>query len=119
MYEVLAYVADMVRSKEERGLALADIVTRLRRDGRLGEGGTGSLSVATHLVFSSIGWLTMLYEPALDPDDNKLQLKHRKLKGKRRTFRTCVIRDFSQNFSTVGHDISITEQPFHRLLYRF
>jgi hypothetical protein len=119
LYEILTCVADVIRSKDKRGLALADIVTLLKQKEQLRESDIRSLCLSMQLVFSGIGWLTMLYEPVLGPESNKLQLQQPKATERQRRFRTNVISNFSQNFSIMNQEVSIVEQPFHRLLHRF
>jgi hypothetical protein len=121
-YRLLIRVAEALKSREKKGLALTDILAVLQdpsQQEHLGKGDEEYQCLAIQLVFSIIGWLTMLYEPVSNPERNKLQLQRPTTTQRQRNLRTDIIHDLSLDISTPRQAASITQYPFHRLLQRF
>jgi hypothetical protein len=122
VYRLMIHTAEALRSREKRGIALADIVTLLqdtRHPEHLRTGNTAYKCLAIQMIFCIAGWLTMLYEPASNQEINKLQLEHPIAVQRLRPFRTDIIHHFSLDMVFPGQSIPITQQPFHRLLHKF
>ncbi|KAG4441815.1 hypothetical protein IFR05_002679 [Cadophora sp. M221] len=79
-------------------------------------------SHATQLVFSAFGWITMLYDPSLNPEKNSLQILCPPSSNPR-TSKLSLIqrrsRHKSQTFSNLRQDLELSDQPFPSLLTVF
>jgi hypothetical protein len=119
LYTLMSLIIREMCMRERKGLALTEIVTTLQEQGSLEITDAGREYRDIQMVFTLVGWLTMLYEPVPNPESNKLQLEQPNAKRKLRLRRNDVIHTFSLNIVSPEQCVSITQQPLHRLLHRF
>ena len=109
MYNLIALVAFMVASQAD--FTLHGLVQELLHQKILKSGDDDHQGLLYQLVFMSVGWLSMLYDPEVEPSKNRLQIK-KDTSGVRKRLRASKIRKFDQDFGQ-------TKQPFRRLLRVF
>ena len=89
----------------ERDLSLANIVHELKHRKMIRTNDQLTLHLAVQLVFMLLGWLTMLYDPKLDPDKDRLQIE---TVGKvsSRLLRSQALHSHDQNFEQVHQPLT-------------
>jgi hypothetical protein len=110
IYQFLIVVANELRSRE--ACTLTDINKELEAKGLISQNRTLSVaSCVNQLVFFAIGWLTMLYDPCMEPRTDMLELENF-IRTSAAPLNTRILYSFSQNFASIEH-------PLHTLLCSF
>ena len=108
VYWTLEIIADSIRTQKE--VTLDAVTSKLKHADLIPP---NSSALTTQMVFTLIGWMTMLYDPRTYPLGKNLQLRCLDLalqKGRRSRGTVCI---------RLSQDISEAAEEFHRMLGQF
>ncbi|KAL8711217.1 MAG: hypothetical protein Q9220_004362 [cf. Caloplaca sp. 1 TL-2023] len=109
MYDFLTLIVRLCASKDQ--LTLQEVIDEQHGKGFFEADFPGTRSLLTQLMFMTLGWVTMLYDPETDPSLDELALS-RLTRVSRRPFNTEALLYYEQNFGLVQQPLSVLLRGF-------
>ncbi|KAL8950291.1 MAG: hypothetical protein Q9222_003657 [Ikaeria aurantiellina] len=109
MYNFLTVIAKLLLSKDQ--LTLQEMIDEQHGQGFFEANFPGTHSRLTQLMFMTLGWVTMLYDPEASPQMDELSLS-RQTRVSKRAFNTETLLYYEQNFGLVQQPLSVLLRGF-------